>query len=294
MAKNARFLELGPANVYLYPLPKASLNIGTPPYAGIHVKAVLGGLDGNDITVALVDPGTSNSPLSVSVTDTDIVVSLETGAPYGTTLISTADEVIFALENDPAAAFLVTAARAIGEPGTGVMAAAAAASLTGGSATGTKTDVGFLGEGLVYQVTTEVGNLTGAQTGNVAQDKVIIGGMAKVVLPFKEITMDNFKVAVPMTRLVENADGSRRRLDFAVKVGLSMRSQAMKMSIHKIKGGFESALAEDIIVIPEISPAEGEVSLPYAPTTQREILSNWYAWPHEATGRWVFLGNELP
>lgn len=297
MAKDAKKLEMGPANIYIFVLPQASLVIDDypDPDKGMFVRATLvggPGADGNDITIALVDPLAASSPLSVSVVDTDITVSLETDG--ASLLVSTVDEVIAALTNEPTAAFLITAARAVGGDGTGVMDAFAQTNLAGGSDTGVKTDVGFLGEAVMYQVTTEANPLTGAQTGNVPQDKVVVGGMVKVVIPFKEISMDNLRRGVPSARVVENEDQSKRRVDFAVAVGGSLRAQAVKMQISKIKGGFESTKPEDIIIIPEISPAEGEVNFPFAPTVQREIMTNWYAWPNGDTGRWAFLGNENP
>jgi len=79
------------------------------------------------------------------------------------------------------------------------------------------------------------------------------------------------------------------------EVGASMRQTlTVKMEIVKIKGGFESPLPADRIIIPEISPAEGEVNFPFAPTTQRVIMTNWYAWPNNVTGRWALMGDENP
>ncbi|MGH2445767.1 MAG: M14 family zinc carboxypeptidase [Candidatus Limnocylindria bacterium] len=54
---------------------------------------------GNDLTIAFVDPGAADSPLSVSVTGNDIVVSLGTDA--GGALVSTAAEVVAALDAHP-------------------------------------------------------------------------------------------------------------------------------------------------------------------------------------------------
>lgn len=287
MGKNARLLELGPANIYLYEKPRASTTLSQ-----VFVKAVLPGAAGNDITLEFIE-GAGTAPLSIAVDGTAITVTLATTSG---TSISTVQQVIDAIEADAAAGFLVTAAKVAGDTtGSGTISAdAGPVNLAGGSDTGTARDVGYLGEGVVYQITTSAADLTGAQKGNVPLDKVVIGGMVKVVIPFKEINMENFKAGIPLTRLVENSDGSRRRLDFSVTVGLSMRSQALKMELRKIKGGFESALPEDRIIIPEISPADGEVTFPFAPTTQREITSNWYAWPDDATGRWAFTGTELP
>jgi hypothetical protein len=275
MSKNARLLEMGPANVYLYTLPKASTTI-----SDVFVQAVLPGAAGNAISVEL-EQGTTEG---VVASGTDITVTFESGA--------TVDDVIALIEGDAASAFLITAARGDSDGQTAV--SDDSADLIGGSDTGSPVDVGYLGEGVAYQVTTEAGNLTGAQKGTVALDKIVTGGMVRVVIPFKEISLANFKAGIPLTRLVSNADGSKQRLDFSVTVGLSMRSRAVKMEIRKIKGGFESVLPADRIIIPEISPAEGEVTFPFAPTTQREIMTNWYAWPNDNTGRWAFTGDENP
>lgn len=294
MAKNPQFLEMGPANVYLGTLPQASLLIAGPYTADVFVKAVRGGAAGNDITIRFVDPGAgvSPSPLSVSVLDKAITVSLATET-YGT-ITSTADDVIDALTKSPTAAFLVTAARGVGQDGGGIVTAESETPLAGGSDTPSYRDVGYLGEGVIYQVTTEANPLTGAQAGNTPLNKVVVGGMVKLVLPFKEISLDNFRAGVPSARVVENADGSMRRVDFSIAVGADLRSQAIIVKIAKIKGGFESADPDDIIIIPECSPAEGEVNFPFAPTTQREIVTNWYAWPHPETGRWAYTGDEKP
>lgn len=301
MAKNARLLELGPANIYLYLRPRAFLLINSePPYtdpdSGVYVQAYKGGnlapdRPGNSITVEFKNDGASQD-LSVTVSTYAITVHLATD-PYSA-VTSTADDVIEALTNSDQARGLITAAREVGGDGSGFVDVYAATPLAGGSETGVATDVGFLGDAVAYQVTTETANLTGAQTGNVPQNKVVIGGMTKVVIPFKEISLDNLRLGVPSARVVENSDKSKRRVDFTVAVGSDLRSLALKMEIRKIKGGFESSEPKDIIIIPEISPAEGEVNFPFAPTTQREIMTNWYAWPDSITQRWAFLGDENP
>jgi hypothetical protein len=299
MAKNARKLELGPANIYITTLPRASALIaGYPdPDAEVFAQSVRPGAgfdasgnpvdySGDDVTVELVD----GSELSCSVVGTAIVVTIDTG-------VTTADDVIQILSETPEAAFLITAARGVGGDGSGIVTATypTPVALTGGNGAAIRSDVGFLGDEVAYQVVTEAANLTGAQTGNVPQDKVVIGGTVKVVIPFKEISLDNLRRGVPSARVVENADQSKRRVDFNVAVGQSMRQTlTVKMEIIKIKGGFESPLPADRIIIPEISPAEGEVNFPFAPTTQRVIMTNWYAWPDSNTGRWAFMGDENP
>lgn len=299
MAKNARLLELGPANIYLYLRPRAFLLIRNAIPAvnsDVYVQAYKGGnlspdRPGNSIRIAFTNDGV-NIPLSVTVATYDITVHLATNGSG--TITSTAQNVIDALTNSGQARGLITAARGIGGNGSAVVEAKAMTALASGSETGVATDVGFLGDSVAYQVTTEAANLTGAQAGNVPLNKVIIGGMCKVVIPFKEISLDNLRLGVPSARIIENSDQSKRRVDFTVAVGADMRSLAFKMEIRKIKGGFESSEPKDIIIIPEISAAEGEVNFPFAPTTQREILTNWYAWPDDVTGRWAFLGDEQP
>jgi hypothetical protein len=307
MAKNPRKLELGPANIYIVTLPRASALIGESAYSsdGIYLQSVRPGAgfdatgnpvdySGDDVSFVYTDGGSVGQSPIVTVTVTAISVAVEFG-------VTTVDSVIKALSNTPEAAFLVTAARGPSADGSGLIsdtsndAYPSPVFLTGGDGAPVTRDVGFLGDEVAYQVTTEAANLTGAQTGNVPQDKVIIGGMVKVVIPFKEISLDNFRAGVPSARVVENSDRSKRRVDFSVAVGQSMRQTlTVKMVIKKIKGGFESPLPEDHIIIPEISPAEGEVNFPFAPVTQRVIMTNWYAWPDPNTGRWAFTGDENP
>lgn len=302
MAKNSRLLELGPANIYLYLRPRASHTFSnTVPSVNsdVYVQAYQGGSvagedsprPGNNIRVEFVSLGVTHATTDVSVVGFDITVTLSTLAAV---ITATANDVIAALTNSGQARGLVTAARGVAGTGASLVEVHAFTALSGGSETGVATDVGYVGDAVAYQVTTEAANLTGAQTGNVPLNKVIIGGMCKVVIPFKEISLDNMRIGVPSARLVENSDKSKRRVDFTVAVGADMRSLAFKMEIRKIKGGFESSVPKDIIIIPEISPAEGEVNFPFAPTTQREILTNWYAWPDDVTGRWAFLGDEAP
>jgi len=163
--------------------------------------------------------------------------------------------------------------------------------LVGSGPNNDELDVGFLGDDVMFQVVTEAANLTGAQSGNVPQDKVVIGGYVRVVLPFKEISLANLQLGVPSARIKVNGDLSR--VDFIVAVGQSMRrTLAKKMRITKIIGGSESEDPADTIIIPEISPAEGEVNFPFAPTQQRVIMTNWYAWPDPNSGRWAFMGDE--
>ncbi len=121
--------------------------------------AVAYGAEGNDITIAYVDPAANDAELSVSVDGTDIVVSLATGVAGAIT--STAAEVLAAIEATPAADALVTvvinaADTGAGDDGSGVVTALAAAPMTGGagSALGLVLKGGLLSDitnGLVYR-----------------------------------------------------------------------------------------------------------------------------------------------
>ncbi|MBP9897468.1 MAG: hypothetical protein KBF28_03790 [Gemmatimonadales bacterium] len=96
----------------------------------LDITAVTAGADGNDITVAYIDPGANNAALSVSVTGTAITVNLATGG--GGAITSTAADVDAAIDALPAAAALVTPANKAANDGSGVVIAMAAAPLVGG------------------------------------------------------------------------------------------------------------------------------------------------------------------
>lgn len=87
------------------------------------------GAPGNSVAVFYVDPGVL-AALSISVKGKTITVSLENNAVP--VLISTADAVIAAVNADPDASALVTAARKSGQNGTGVCTASGPGLLTGG------------------------------------------------------------------------------------------------------------------------------------------------------------------
>ncbi|SOC52281.1 M14 family metallopeptidase [Ornithinimicrobium cerasi] len=105
-------------------LAQAVLGTGSSSRVAIDSKA-WGHEGGNDVTVALTNPGVANSPLTVSVTGSAIAVSLATGAAGE--LTSTAAEVVAAVNANPGASALVTAYTYRNNAGAGVVAAASAA-----------------------------------------------------------------------------------------------------------------------------------------------------------------------
>jgi hypothetical protein len=89
------------------------------------------GVEGNEITITHVDPPGNNAALDVTVTGSDITVSLATDGASAVT--SKADAVVDAINADVEANLLVSASSAVGDSnGTGVVAAAAETALTGG------------------------------------------------------------------------------------------------------------------------------------------------------------------
>jgi flagellar hook protein FlgE len=91
--------------------------------------AVNGGIAGNDITIAYVDPGAASQALSIGVVGDAITVTLATDGASAIT--STAAEIAAAIAADTDAAALVTATAE--STGAGVVTAKAAANLAGGS-----------------------------------------------------------------------------------------------------------------------------------------------------------------
>ena len=149
-------------------------------------------------------------------------------------------------------------------------------------------NVGYLGN-VTVKLGSEASPVTGAQKGTSALDKFLTGGGVQVTVEFKEMTLKNFARAYPHSVLI----GNGARVDFTNRVGLSLRSLAKKLTLKKIVGGVESALAKDHLIIPEASPVEGEISVAFTPTDQRVLAATFEAWPDDVTGRWGFMGDEL-
>lgn len=87
--------------------------------------------EANDITIKYTDPHDFNQSLSVSVSGSDIDVSLATDGSGAIT--STASDIKTAIEADQDASALVTVANASGNDGTGVVIAMAKTNLSGGN-----------------------------------------------------------------------------------------------------------------------------------------------------------------
>lgn len=79
------------------------------------------GTTGNSITIIKVDPGAPSSPLSISVSDLEITINLETNG--SSTLISTAQDIVDAVANDASASNLITATTSTGATVQGALSA---------------------------------------------------------------------------------------------------------------------------------------------------------------------------
>jgi hypothetical protein len=158
-----------------------------------------------------------------------------------------------------------------------------------GTGDATMEHLGYMGDDMQIAVSAEAIPLTGAQAGTTPLSKVISGGTFKVTLPFKEITLANFARAFPNAlRFTTGGD----KVEFRIRTGLNMRTNARKMIIKKVIGGIESTLTSDIFVIPFVAPVEAEVIIPFSPTEQRVIAATFEAWPDgNNNNRWAFVGD---
>jgi hypothetical protein len=113
----------------------ASLATGTAAANnGITWNALVGGASGNDVTIALVNPGANNAALAITVTGSAISVSLATGVAGAIT--TTPNQLLPAIAAEGAAAALVAPVHTGASTGAAAVAAVAPTHLSGGSGTG--------------------------------------------------------------------------------------------------------------------------------------------------------------
>lgn len=284
-------LTLGPCNLYKLAGTAAFLEtalVGAD--NDLRLVAKKPGTEGNSITLTIVDPAGNNVPLSVSVTGFDITV---TAATDGTsTITSTADDVINALNADPGASALLYAVRKDPDDGSGVVTALASTPLASGSDTLVEEFLGALGEETAITISTEATPLTAAQSGTLARKKVVTGGKLTLLAPLKEMTLDRFAVAVANSELIVGDGASPlRRLEFKVNVGQDLRRQkTIGLVLKRLVGANqETTDPEQILTIPEASAVDAEVELAFNPTTQQQINATFEAWP-DSRGVLAYFG----
>lgn len=152
--------------------------------------------------------------------------------------------------------------------------------------------LGYLSDAVEIEITVTASELTGAQAGTAPLDKVVTGGSVMVKVPLKELSLSKMATGLLNSGLVSGLSGTR--LDFKNKVGLSARSLAKELRIISLVGGVETTDVSKIYVIPQASPADTAVKIPFSPTEQRMVEITFEAWPSDATGRWMYLGDMNP
>lgn len=98
--------------------------------------AVHGGIVGNRIRIAYIDPGAASQPLTVTVTETpgDVLIEFSLATSGASAITTTGDDIKTALLASADASAHVTAADSGGNDGSGVVTALAATALAGGGA----------------------------------------------------------------------------------------------------------------------------------------------------------------
>lgn len=104
----------------------------------LRIMAVTDGSGGDNISIRYTDPGTATQPLTILVSQNDIVVNLATDASGA--ISSTAAEVRAAINGDPTAGAMIQASDLGADDGTGVVTAMGKTYLD----TGTHNDLGFV------------------------------------------------------------------------------------------------------------------------------------------------------
>jgi len=280
--------RLGPVNMWVFKKARASLTTAlTGTNNDLIFRARRAGVAGNSITVAYVVAGLS-TPLSIAVTDQDIIVNVETNGSGDA--ISTAAEIQAALAADPGASSLLYAVLASGDDGTGVVIALAETPLAGGSEVLTEQFVGAMTEETVVNMTLTASPLTAHVTGNQPRDKVVSGGTFQIRAGLKEITLANIAFAFPGCELIEGADG-KQRLDFIIPTGQSLRqARGVKMELRRLlAANQETTDPNEILVVPVCSPVDGDVALTHNVTDQQNVPSVYEAWP-DSQGRVAYMG----
>jgi hypothetical protein len=151
--------------------------------------AVTGGVAGNGINVALLNPGGNNKPLEVTVVNNEIRVSLATGAAGA--ISSTAADVIDAVNASLLAKDLVVAANSGASDGTGVVAAVAAAALANGADANVVPTL-LLAEDVIFTTYTQSGGVAHLDQVATAYDQARV-----IVARLPEAPNDAVKAGMP-------------------------------------------------------------------------------------------------
>jgi len=153
--------------------------------------------------------------------------------------------------------------------------------------------LGVMGDTLALHMATTTSPLTGAQFGDIALNKIVTGGSFTIVVPFKEINLDNIAMAFANSeQYTATGPPAGDGVVFKPRVGKDLRSLAKPMRIVKFAlGGDESTDPEDTFIFYLASPTDADVTLTFAPTEQRVMEANFECWPDAAhDNAWGYCG----
>src|SRR5262245_51996470 len=98
--------------------------------------------------------------------------------------------------------------------------------------------LGTMGESLAITMSTTTSPLTGAQFGDIALNKVVTGGAFRIVVPFKEINLDNNAMAFANSeKYTATGPPAGDGVLFRPRVGKDLRSLAKPLRIVKFALG---------------------------------------------------------
>ncbi len=292
MALDPEALEGGPATVYVGELPKASYTTANGTNKDFKVEAIDGGVDGNSIQIAVVDPTGNNVALSVAVSGAAPAYTITvTGETNGSSaLVSTAAEVVAAINAHPSAQGIVTACLKATQDGSGVVVALAATPLAGGSDTAVYRELGYLGGPIRVTPSVTTTDYRGQQAGRAPIKRLIAEAALDLEITIAELSLANLAVAFPNTVLLDDGT-SKKRLEWRDMIGRDLLKAARRWEVRPYINGAETADAQQILVLPKAAPATNQQPFVYDVDNQRVVTFTLNAYP-DSLKRRAFRGNE--
>jgi len=152
---------------------------------------------------------------------------------------------------------------------------------------GAETDRGLTHGGVTVTFGTNFVDLFSDQTGETPQDRIITGQTAIITVPFAEITLDNFALALNQTKKILGADEG---VPGENKVGRSLLTNAQSLVLTKYVDGQVSSDTEDVFKFPKAAPS-GNFDISFSKDGQRVITVEFVAFPDD-NGYLYLIGDE--
>lgn len=141
------------------------------------------------------------------------------------------------------------------------------------------TNIGATKDGITFEVETETAEIVTDQTGTTPVDQIVTGRRVKIMVPFAEQKLENWKRALAESNAIV-VNGVKRRLDISTSVGLSLRLTAKTIRIIPlINGNTLETNKEKIYTIPLAVPSSETVSMQFDVSTQRVMNASFVALP---------------